>query len=92
MTLFKVIPLMFLLALREIDITSATNMKSKEDIGHPCLIPLEVAKASLACPLLVGIHRGSLFYYSVQRIVNYMHHTAIMATKTPNCQHWIKVS
>ena len=47
--LFKVKPLIFLLALSEMDMTSATNTKSNENIGHPCLIPLEVMKASLAC-------------------------------------------
>ena len=44
---------MFLLALREIDKNSVTIMKSKEEVT-------KVTKASLACPLLVGIHRGSL--------------------------------
>ena len=56
-TLFKVSPLIFLLALSEMNIASITNAKNKEDTGHPCLIPLEVTKASLAYPLLAVIQK-----------------------------------
>ena len=39
--LFKVKPLIFQLALSEMDMTSATNTKSNENIGHPCyFLPL----------------------------------------------------
>jgi len=65
---FTLIPVMFLLFLRLMANISATNIKRRADIGHPCRMPLPSSKNSVACPLFDTQARGCLYIISIHFI------------------------